>query len=96
MFEEFQEELQGGGFEDVEGFLSEHKVAVESDPDDPPFTEPKTAEALAVSWGERRKEIAKMRQSRQLGSCAHGSMKDRRSFSGDRRDETQNGLQSLR
>lgn len=61
-------------FADVEAFLSEHQQVVGAD--EPPFSETEAAEALAVSWSERRKEIAKLRQGRQFGS-AH---KEKRSF----------------
>lgn len=71
------EDVDEDAFEDVEAFLSEHKVADIMEPEDMPFTEQEAAEALAISWSERRKEIAKVRQARQFGTPAH---KDRRSF----------------
>ena len=67
--EVFDQHLQGHHgdeddlrFEDVEAFLSEHQFTSTSE--EQPFSESEAAEALAVSWGERRKEIAKLRQSR--------------------------------
>lgn len=62
-------------FADVEAFLSEHQMHV-SPADQHTFTEEEAAEALAVSRSERRKEIAKLRQSRQFGSLN----KDKRSY----------------
>ena len=61
-------------FADVEAFLSEHQQVVGSD--EPTFSETEAAEALAVSWSERRKEIAKLQQGRQFGSVH----KEKRSF----------------
>eukprot|EP00435_Cladocopium_sp_Y103_P036809 s2568_g9.t1 len=61
-------------FDDVEAFLLEHQHAAASE--EQPFSESEAAEALAVSWGERRKEIAKLRQSRQFGVIN----KEKRSF----------------
>ena len=61
-------------FEDVEAFLSEHQQATTVD--EPPFSESEAAEALAVSWGEGRKEIARLRQTRQFGVVN----KEKRSF----------------
>ena len=64
------------GFDDVEAFLSEHQQTTGGGGEDPPFSESEAAEALAVSWGERRKEIARLRQSRQFGVVN----KEKRSF----------------
>ena len=64
-------------FQDVEAFLSEHQ-ALPDLPDDAIFTEEEAAEALAVSWSERRKEIAKVKQSRQFGGAS--ASQERRSF----------------
>eukprot|EP00435_Cladocopium_sp_Y103_P052219 s999_g16.t1 len=65
-----------GGFKDVEAFISEYQGSASDLGDVGTFTEEETAEALAVSWSERRREIAKLKQSRQFGAVA----KDRRSF----------------
>ena len=65
-------------FQDVEAFLAEHDAAQASFTDDAVFSESETAEALAVSWKERRKEIAKFQQSRQFGSAS--SMQSKRQF----------------
>ena len=65
-------------FQDVEAFLAEHDAAQASFTDDAVFSESETAEALAVSWKERKKEIAKFQQSRQFGSAS--SMQSKRQF----------------
>ena len=52
--------------QEVEAFLLEHEQQVSVE-DEPPFTEQEAAEALAVSWKERRKEISKVQKSRQFG-----------------------------
>ena len=66
------EVLDGGAsFQDVEAFLADHHQ--ESDPageDDLILSEGEAAEALAVSWKDRRKEITKVKQDRQFGSSA--------------------------
>ena len=50
---------------EVEAFISEH---VEPNEDNEPvFTEAEAAEALAVSWKQRRKEITAVTKARQLG-----------------------------
>eukprot|EP00435_Cladocopium_sp_Y103_P036191 s2735_g9.t1 len=71
-------ESMDGGFGDVEAFLADHNASLADMPEDKDevFSEGEAAEALAVSWKERRKEIAKFQQSRQFGSAG----KTRRSF----------------
>jgi hypothetical protein len=63
-------------FKDVEAFLSEYQTSQDDLGDLGTFTEEEAAKALAVSWSERRREIAKLKQSRQFGAA----YKDRRSF----------------
>eukprot|EP00435_Cladocopium_sp_Y103_P019462 s1915_g4.t1 len=65
-------------FSDVEAFLADHELNFKDlmDEQDETFTEGEAAEALAVSWKERRTEIAKFKQARQFGSAG----KSRRSF----------------
>eukprot|EP00435_Cladocopium_sp_Y103_P030061 s1739_g7.t1 len=65
-------------FDDVEAFLAEHDALFQDDVKDADeqYSESEAAEALAVSWKERRKEIAKYQQSRQFGNAG----KSRRSF----------------
>ena len=64
-------------FDDVEAFLADHDVAFQDElRDDDQFSESEAAEALAVSWKERRQEIAKFRQARQFGAAG----KTQRSF----------------
>ena len=65
-------------FDDVEAFLAEHGVAFQEDDlqEGDPFSETEAAEALAVSWKERRKEIAKFQQARQFGAAG----KSKRSY----------------
>ena len=50
-------------FKDVEAFLSEYQTSQDDLGDLGAFTEEEAAEALAVSWSERRREIAKLKQS---------------------------------
>ena len=73
-----QTESLDSGFGDVEAFLADHETTFTDLPEDRDevFTEEETAEALAVSWRERRKEIAKFQQARQFGPAG----KTRRSF----------------
>ena len=70
------DELDDEYIHGVEAFLSEHQTSTGDHDDDDVFSEGEVAEALAVSWGERRREIAKLRQSRQFG----GVNKEKRSF----------------
>ena len=51
-------------FEDVEAFLADDALA--PGPDEGPVSETEAAEALAVSWKERRQEISKLNKSRQF------------------------------
>ena len=57
--------------QEVEAFIAEHEH--ETTTEEAVFTEQEAAEALAVTWKERRKEIAKVQKSRQFGS--HGTSK---------------------
>jgi predicted transcriptional regulator len=66
----------GNDFKGVEAFLSEYQATPDDLGDLGTFTEEDAAEALAVSWSEQRREIAKLKQSRQFGAVS----KDRRSF----------------
>eukprot|EP00435_Cladocopium_sp_Y103_P072571 s637_g40.t1 len=58
-------------FDDVEEFLAEHNTMFQDDVKDrdEQYSESEAAEALAVSWRERRIEIAKFQQSRQFGAA---------------------------
>ena len=51
-------------FDELEQFLAEHQVASE-EPDEL-FDEPDVAEALAVSWKERRKEMGQLQRARRF------------------------------
>eukprot|EP00435_Cladocopium_sp_Y103_P057771 s2526_g20.t1 len=65
-------------FGDVEALLADHEISLEDalvDGEDV-FAENEAAEALAVSWRERRKEISKFQQKRQFGAAD----KTKRSF----------------
>ena len=61
-------------FADVETFLSDHTQSTEVENET--ISEAEAAEVLAVTWKERRKEIAKYQQSRQFGAANQS----RRSF----------------
>lgn len=65
-------------FDDIEAFLTEHNMAFQDDSreGEDQFSEAEAAEALAVSWKERRREIAKFQQARQFGAAG----KSKRSF----------------
>eukprot|EP00435_Cladocopium_sp_Y103_P057558 s34_g19.t2 len=66
-----------GFFGDVEALLADHEIQFDDAAEgQDTFAEDETAEALAVSWKERRKEIAKYQQQRQFGAAN----KTRRSF----------------
>ena len=56
-------------FADVEAFLAEHQATLPED--DVAVDEDEAAEALAVSWKERRQEINKLQQSRKFGSIGN-------------------------
>ena len=64
-------------FQDVESFLAEHNV-LQSPTEE--VSESEAAEALAVSWQERRKEINKTVQSRRFGAGSSFGEGARRSF----------------
>ena len=65
-------------FEDIEAFLADYGYDKDEEAEEE-FGEDETAEALAVSWRERRREITKLQQSRGFGAAA--KMKQaRRSF----------------
>lgn len=63
-------------FADVEAFLADHDHASSSMDQMEPVSESEAAEALAVSWKERRQEISRHQQNRKFGS----SNQSRRSF----------------
>ena len=65
-------------FQDVEAFLADHGIHVESDTGE--VSESDAAEALAVTWKERRKEIQKVNQSRRFGQPKFSSSSTSRSF----------------
>ena len=65
-------------FQDVETFLADHGIHVESDTGE--VSESDAAEALAVTWKERRKEIQKVNQSRRFGQPKFSSSSASRSF----------------
>ena len=68
-------------FGDVEAFLADHGVTIPDDPGDGgEVSESEAAEALAVTWKERRKEIQKVNQSRRFGQPAFSSSSSSRSF----------------
>ena len=58
-------------FEDVEALLADYGMEEKAaNPDDEgPLSESEVAEALAVSWKERRHEIGRMQKARQFGSA---------------------------
>lgn len=70
------EEPEQDDFADVEAFLAEHDQASSSMDQVEPISESEAAEALAVSWKERRQEISRHQQNRKFGS----SNQSRRSF----------------
>eukprot|EP00435_Cladocopium_sp_Y103_P053201 s487_g17.t1 len=65
-------------FDDIEAFLTEHNMAFQDDSreGEDQFSETEAAEALAISWKERRREIAEFQQARQFGAAG----KSKRSF----------------
>lgn len=66
-------ELNDPEFREAEAFMVEHGQEVPSvDEEEPPLSESEAAEALAVSWRERRQEIAKVSKTRQFGHASHG------------------------
>ena len=67
-------------FQDVEAFLADHGVTIPDDPGDGEVSESEAAEALAVTWKERRKEIQKVNQSRRFGQPSFASSSSSRSF----------------
>ena len=54
-------------FDDVEAFLADHHLEMDGAED--PLSETEAAEALAVSWKERRAEINRLNKSRQFGAA---------------------------
>ena len=76
-FSEMPEE-ETDNFADVEAFLADHGLA-EASPEPEEFQEDEAAEALAVTWKERRKEISKLQQRRGFGN-SKASEQARRSF----------------
>ena len=60
------------GFNDVEAFLSEHNLSDGNDLDSVP--EEEEAEALAVSWRERKQEITRLHRSKRF-DAAQGARK---------------------
>ena len=64
-------------FEDVEQFLAQHSVIPDDDDDDDDvFDEPDIAEALAVTWKERRQDLNRMQKARKF----HDASKMKRQF----------------
>eukprot|EP00435_Cladocopium_sp_Y103_P016327 s111_g4.t1 len=56
--------------EEVEAFLAQHEAQeLVGDDDEEAYEEKEVAEALAVSWREKRKEITKMQRSRKFGAA---------------------------
>ena len=70
------DEVDQEDFADVEAFLADHDQASSSMDQIEPLSESEAAEALAVSWKERRQEISRHQQSRKFGSANQS----RRSF----------------
>ena len=66
-------------FQDVEAFLADHGIHV-GDSDTGEVSESDAAEALAVIWKERRKEIQKVNQSKRFGQPRFSSSSSSRSF----------------
>ena len=57
------------GFGDVETFLADHGNTMEDLVDPVPFLqEDEAAEALAITWRERRQEITRLQQARRFGA----------------------------
>ena len=56
-------------FEDIEAFLADYGYDKDEEAEEE-FGEDETAEALAASWKERRREITKLQQSRGFGAAA--------------------------
>lgn len=65
-------------FQDVEAFLADHGIHV-GDSDTGEVSESDAAEALAVTWKERRKEIQKVNQSKRFGQPRFSSSSSSRS-----------------
>ena len=74
----YHDETEDDGFEDVHTFLADHKI----DTGEPELSESEAAEALAVSWKERRTEIAKVNQARRF-SKSSSSFSTGRKFRSD-------------
>eukprot|EP00435_Cladocopium_sp_Y103_P029595 s2144_g7.t1 len=55
--------------QEVEAFLAEHQSSVPGDDEEEAFDEVEVAEALAVSWKDKRKELSKMQRSRRFGAA---------------------------
>lgn len=83
MVDEVQEETapEIDSFRDVEAFLADHGMASAMDPDAElePVSEGEAAEALAVTWKERRREIQKVSQNRRF-TAGGSSAPSTRSF----------------
>ena len=57
-------------FQEVESFLAEHETLLPGEGDDEDvYEEAEVAEALAVSWKDKRKELSKMQRSRRFGAA---------------------------
>ena len=67
-------------FPDVEAFLADHGVSLSDNADLGEVSESEAAEALAVTWKERRKEIQKVNQSRRFGQPSFAASSSSRSF----------------
>ena len=53
---------------EAEAFMAEHGVELSPLEEGGPLSESEAAEALAVSWKDRRKEITSFNKGRQFGS----------------------------
>ena len=57
-------------FQEVESFLAEHELAVPAEEPDEIYEEHEVAEALAVTWKEKRKELTKMQKNRRFSASS--------------------------
>ena len=56
-------------FQDVEAFLADHELTAEGACDEAPIPELEAAEALSVTWRERRQQITQLQRSRKFGDA---------------------------
>ena len=54
---------------EVEAFLADHDLQPDDHEPEEIFTEQEVAEALAISWKDRRKELGKLQRSRKFGAA---------------------------